>query len=234
MILPCLHAEWLNVSLIGLLPLSLPLALTAAESENGAQAPKSLRFEGDILAFEAADKLNPPPQNAILFTGASTIVGWKTLAEDFAGLVVINRGFGGSTIADCVFYAERIVIPYRPRIIVLRSGGNDIAAGKTPERVAEDFRAFEEKVHAKLPDTRIAFWSMSPSVKRLANWKRCRKGNELIKAYIGKGRNMVYIDAANVTLGPDGKPRPELFKDGLHFNREAYKMVAKVIRPYLE
>ncbi|NLS94258.1 MAG: hypothetical protein GXX96_19030 [Planctomycetaceae bacterium] len=196
--------------------------------------PKSERYEKQILAFEAADKTSPPPQNGILFTGASNIVGWKTLAEDFPGLPVINRGFGGSHIADCTFYADRIVIPYKPRVIVFRTGGNDINAGKTPEEVAADFQAFAEKVHGALPETRIVFWSMTPSVKRLAGWEREKKGNELIRAYIAGGKNMVYLDTVDATLGPDGKPRAELYTDGLHFNREAFKMFAKIIRPCLE
>lgn len=117
---------------------------------------------------------------------------------------------------------------------MFRSGGNDINAGKTPEEVADDFKAFAEKVHGALPETRIVFWSMTPSVKRLANWEREKKGNELIQAYIAAGKNMVYLDTADATLGVDGKPRAELFTDGLHFGREAYKMFAQIIRPHLE
>lgn len=228
-----LPASSLRSWLASLVVASAALPLVAAEPAKKPW-PKSERFEKAILAFEAADKTTPPPRNAILFTGASNIVGWKTLAEDFPGLVVINRGFGGSFIADCVFYADRIVIPYKPRIIVLRAGGNEIAAGKAPDEVADDFKAFAEKVRAKLPDTKIVFWSMTPSVKRLANWQRESKANELIKAYIAAGKNMAYIDATKSTLGPDGKPRPDLFTDGLHFNAEAYKISAKLIRPHLE
>ena len=221
--------------LAGLLLVSLASQLAAAEQAEKASRPKAERFELAILAFEAADKIKPPPQNGILFTGASNIVGWKTLAEDFAGLLVINRGFGGSHISDCVYYAERVIIPYKPRMIVFRSGGNDIASGKTPEQVADDFQALVEKLRVKLPDTRIAFWSITPSVARLKNWDREKKCNELIRSYISAGKNMVYIDTADATLGADGKPRPELFKpDGLHFNAEAYKMFTKIIRPYLD
>ncbi len=227
-------AALVHIGLTSLLVLSWPAQLAFAQQADNALRPKSMRYEKTILAFEAADKANPPPQNAVLFTGASNIVGWKTLVEDFPGLAVINRGFGGSHIADCVFYADRIVTVHKPRVVVLRAGGNDINAGKTPEQVAADFKAFVEKVHAKLPATRILYWSMTPSVKRLANWEREEKGNDLIKAYIAAGRNLVYIDATKTTLGPDGKPRPELFTDGLHFNREAYRIAAKLIRPYLE
>lgn len=200
----------------------------------GSGRPKRGRFGASIRVFEIADRTNPPPQNAILFTGASNIVGWETLAEDFAGLAVINRGFGGSYITDCVFHAERIVIPYRPRMIVLRAGGNDINTGKSPEQVAADFKTFVETVRAGLPDVRIAYWSMTASIQRLANWEREQKGNELIRTFVAAGQNMVYIDTTGVTLGPDRKPRPELFSDGLHFTRDAYRAFAAIIRPYLE
>jgi lysophospholipase L1-like esterase len=227
-------AAAIHLWLASLLVAMSALPVCAAEQTKKSPWPKSDRFEKAILAFEAADKANPPPPNAILFTGASNIVGWKTLAEDFPGLVVVNRGFGGSFIADCTYYADRIVMPYKPRIIVFRAGGNEIAAGEAPAEVAGDFKAFAAKVHAKLPNTKIVFWSMTPSVKRLANWDRESQANELIKAYIAAGKNMVYVDATKSTLGPDGKPRADLFRDGLHFNAAAYKIAAQLIRPYLE
>ncbi len=225
----------LRIGLACVLVLTLAWQLAAAEPPDASRWPKSERFESAIRVFEEADKSNMPPENAILFTGASNIVGWKTLAKDFPEHVVINRGFGGSHIADCVFYADRIVIPYKPRMIVFRAGGNDINAGKTPEQVTADFIDFAEKVHAKLPETQIVFWPMTPSIARLKNWELEKKGNELIEAYIEAGKNLVYIDSAEATLGPDGKPRAELFKpDGLHFNAEAYKLFTEIIRPYLK
>jgi lysophospholipase L1-like esterase len=186
----------------------------------------SERWQGAIAAFEAADKASPPPQDAILFIGSSTIVRWKTLAQDFPEHPVINRGFGGSQIADSVFYADRIVIPYRPRLIVLRAGGNDIHAGKSPEQVADDFQAFVARVRAKLPEVRIAYMPINASPLRWANVEREKQANELIKAYIAAGKNLDYIDAFEATLGADGKPREDLFvKDRLHFNDEGYKIL---------
>ena len=123
----------------------------------------SQRWESDIAAFEAADKKSPPPQGAVLFIGSSSIRIWKTLATDFPDQKTINRGFGGSELADSVYYADRIVIPYKPRLIVLFAGTNDINAGKRPETVFADFKAFVAKVRAGLPNTRIAYLSISPA-----------------------------------------------------------------------
>jgi lysophospholipase L1-like esterase len=192
------------------------------------------RWEKAIEAFEAADQTAPPPRDAVLFIGSSTIVRWKTLAQDFPEHAVINRGFGGSQIADSTFYAERIVIPYRPRMIVLRAGGNDIHAGKTPEQVAADFEAFVEKVRARLPDVRIAYMTINASPARWANADREKKANELIREYIVKGSNLVYIDDWDAMLDADGKPREELFvQDRLHFNEAGYRIFADSVREHL-
>ena len=198
-------------------------------------APKgSERWEKEIAAYEAADKTNMPAPGGIVFTGASGIRMWKTLASDFPGENVINRGFGGSEMADSAHFADRIVTPYKPRLVVVQAGGNDINAGKSPEQVLADFKAFVEKVRAKLPDTRIAYLSMNPSPSRWAQRDKQQKGNQLVKAYIDAGKNLDYIDFWGALLGPDGQPREDLFiADKLHNNAAGYKIRADVVRPHL-
>ena len=112
------------------------------------------RWEKDVAAFEASDRTAPPPKNALLFVGSSTIVRWKTLQQDYPAHPIINRGFGGNEIADSTHFADRIIFPYQPRTIFLRAGGNDIHNGKTPEQVFADFKAFVATVRAKLAEDR--------------------------------------------------------------------------------
>jgi lysophospholipase L1-like esterase len=208
------------------------------EGPPSAKAPEtssSEKWEKDIRAFEAADKESPPPAAAVLFIGSSSTRRWKTLARDFPDCEVINRGFGGSEIADCVYYADRIVAPYKPRLIVLQAGGNDINAGKTPEQVRADFKAFVEKVRAKLPDARIAFLSIHPAPSRWAQAEKQKEANRLIKETVASGKNLDYIDLWEQFLGTDGKPREDLFvEDRLHNNAEGYKIRADVVRPHLK
>ncbi len=195
----------------------------------------SAKWEKDIQAFEAADKKSPPPQGGVLFIGASGIRMWTSLEKDFPNHRVINRGFGGSQIADATYFADRIIIPYKPKLIVLQAGGNDINAGKSPEQVAEDFQAFVVKVRAVLPETRIAFFSMQPSPARWTQIEKQKRGNQLIKEQIATGKNMVYINAWDAFLGADGMPREELFiADRLHHNAEGYKVRAELMRPFLD
>ncbi len=192
------------------------------------------RWEKDIAAYEAEDKANPPAKEQTVFIGSSTIRRWTSLASDFPEHHVLNRGFGGSQIADAVKYADRIVIPYAPRAVVLRSGGNDINAGKTPEQVFDDFKQFVAKIHAKLPNTQIYYIALSPSNARWKQADQEKALNEMVKGFITGNPKLTYIETYDMVLGKDGQPRPELFvADKLHFSPAGYKLLTERVRPAL-
>ncbi len=181
------------------------------------------KWTAAIDKFTQADVTNPPPKNGIVFVGSSSIVKWTSLEKDFSGLPVINRGFGGSELADSVFYADRIVIPYQPRTVVLYAGDNDLHAGKTPETVLADFVAFAAKIHAKLPQTRIVYIAVKPSPSRWKIKDQGEKTNTLIAAVCAKDPRFRFVDIWKPMLNDKGEPRPELFvKDMLHMNEAGY------------
>jgi lysophospholipase L1-like esterase len=196
--------------------------------------PDFARWEKEIAAFERQDRAKPPPKGAILFVGSSSIRLWD-LPKSFPGKDVINRGFGGSELADSVHFAPRIVLKYEPRLVVLYAGDNDIAAGKTPEQVSADFRAFVRAVHRELPRTRIVYLSIKPSIQRWKLWDRMRRVNALIEAACMGDSGLRCVDVATPMLGRDGKPRPELFApDGLHLNARGYALWASILAPRLK
>jgi GDSL-like Lipase/Acylhydrolase family len=192
------------------------------------------KWEKEIAAYEQVDRTNAAPKGALLFTGSSIIRLWTTLAQDFPGHQVINRGFGGCEIVDCTHFADRIVFPYQPRMIFIRCGGNDLWLGKSPEQVLADYKEFVASARAKLPETEVVFISLSPSVAR---WKQADKEksvNTMVEEYTKQTPHLKYIECYDMVLGADGKPRPELFvADKLHFNAEVYKLLAERVRPYL-
>jgi len=192
------------------------------------------RWENEIAAYEAMDRAHPLPQGGVLFIGSSTIRLWKTLDKDFPNHRVINRGFGGSQIADSTHFAERIIFPYEPRMIVLRAGGNDINAGKSPEQVFADYKAFVAKVHARLPKTQIVYISISPSPARWAERDAYKALNAMIEKYTRQQPYLKYLDTYDMVLGSDGQPRRKLFvADKLHFSAEGYRLLANRVRPLL-
>lgn len=218
-----------------LLPLAL-VAQTAAPVWPKAKPATHdfAKWEKDIAKFEAADQANLPPKGAVLFVGSSTIVRWKTLAADFPQTTVLNRGFGGNQIKDCIHYAERMIFPYEPSAIFLRAGGNDINAGWPVEEVFADFKAFVAKVRGKFPNIPITFIGLSPTVKRLEQVAAGNQLNDLVAAYCKTQRGLTYIDTRTTTLDAAGKVRPELFvEDMLHFNEEGYKVLVAAVRPFV-
>ena len=189
-----------------------------------------------IEHFEEADRRNPPPKDAILFVGSSTFTMWTTLAEDFKPLPVINRGFGGSTYDDLLRYMDRIVIPYRPRVIVLYEGNNDLAReGTTAEDVFGNLKTFEARTRAALPLATILCLSIKPSPSRFHLWPEVQRANRLIREHIAHRDKVKYIDITRLMLGADGRPLGDLFlEDRLHMNRQGYLRWIPVLRAELE
>lgn len=193
------------------------------------------QWNAAIEAFEASDRANPPPQNAVLFIGSSSIEHWKSVAADFPEVKVINRGFGGSELSDSTYFADRIIKPYLPRAIVLYAGDNDLYDGHTPQQVRDDFEAFVRKVRSFDPRAAIAFVAIKPSTARKALLPKIRQANELVRDYASKQRNIAYIDVFTPMLGADGQPQSRWFvEDGLHMNRSGYELWIQLLKPWVD
>lgn len=194
------------------------------------------RWEATIAEFEAADRINPPKPGVIVFIGSSSIRGWTTLEEDFSGLDVVNRGFGGSEMFNAADFAGRIVTPYRPSRIVLYEGDNDTNNGTPPDTIVADLKRFVAAVRDELPDTPIYVLAVKPSPRRWKIWLVVKETNELFKALCDSDQGLVYVDVATPMLREsDLYPRPELFQaDSLHLERAGYELWKSVLRPYLE
>ena len=192
-----------------------------AQAATAAKVP----FEPEILAFEAADRASPPPLGGVVFTGSSSFRMWTNVAADFPGVPLLNRGFGGSMLPDVVQLTPRVVLKYRPHLVVLYAGDNDISAGRTPTDVLNDYRTFAGIVHTALPTTRIAFVSIKPSASRWALVARMREANRLVQQEISRDTLATYVDVFTPMIGADGRPRAELFgPDSLHMTRAGYML----------
>jgi lysophospholipase L1-like esterase len=205
-----------------------PVVAAAAPGHNFAQ------WENEVAAYEAQDRANPPPKGAVLFIGSSTIRMWTTLAADFPGHAVINRGFGGTEIVDATHFADRLVFPHAPKAIFFRAGGNDIHNGKAPAQLLADFKDFVAVVHARLPATDVWFIGLCPTIARWPETAANKELNSLVEAFAGTTPRVHYIDAWDISLDAAGNPRPELFAgDKLHLSADGYKLLADRVRPHV-
>ena len=214
--------SWLAVAL---------LALSVAAQEKS--APRS-RFTDAIEAFERSDRLAPPPPGSILFIGSSIFRLWRALPEQMAPLPVFNRAFGGSRTDEILAFMDRIVLPYRPRVIVYYCGSNDINANVPPERIALNFREFVGRVRRELPGTRILYVSINKAPQKMDRWEQVELANRLIREYCEQVKGLQFIDVNPVLFDANGSPRMELYlPDRLHLLDPAYEEFARIIRPAL-
>lgn len=203
------------------------LSLTAAA------APPETRFSPEIAHFAELDKAAPPKPCGFLFTGSSSVRFWKTLDQDMAPHPVINRGFGGSQIADVTLYFDQVVTPYRPRAIFFYAGDNDIHAGRTPAQVVADFQAFLDRKDKTLGATKVYFLSLKPSKARWAELAAQTDANAQIKALADKRPDLDYVDVLPAML-EGGQPKDIFVEDGLHMTPAGYVLWTAVVRPVVE
>jgi len=213
----------------------------AAATGNAASVVKKYadpkRFEKSILAYEAKDQANgTPAPGGIVCIGSSSMVGWHpTIQQDLSPLKVIARGFGGSNMNDAAHYAERLVVRYRPKAVVLYEGDNDIGAGMAPSQVCEAFQSFVGTIHKALPDTRIYVISIKPSLKRWNLWPSAVEANKLIASVCAKDpTRLTYVSIVEGMMNADGKVRDDIFRtDRLHMSAKGYEIWKAAVRPVL-
>lgn len=186
-----------------------------------------------IAAFASVDKAGIE-SGGVVFVGSSSIRLWTDLEKRYRAYTAVNRGFGGSTLADCLRHLDRLVLPHRPRLVVIYAGDNDLADGRTPQQVLDDFIALAARVHERLPKTEIAFVSIKPSPARVHLLDRVREANTRIRDYVKSRRYLTYVDVFTPMLDERGLPRGELFGgDELHLNAQGYALWHALIAPVL-
>lgn len=209
----------------------LCLATIRLPAANPPPDPDPARWQKEIAAFHESGRTNPPAPGGWLFTGSSSVRLWKTLEADFPELKPINRGFGGSHTSDLLALAAEVIHPCAPAHIVVYEGDNDIAAGKAPERVANDFKMLAKRIHADFPESRIYYLSIKASPSRWKLEAQIRRANQLVQDHCRENPGLVYIDTFHPLLDASGAPDPKWFVDDLlHLNADGYRLWTSVVR----
>ena len=210
----------------------LLLLMAASALHAQTEAP----FQKDIAAFKKADAVQPPPAQSILFVGSSSFTKWKDVNDYFPGYPIVNRGFGGSTLPDVIRYANDVIIPYKPKQVVVYCGENDLVTSDTitADEIVRRFKTLYGIIRHSLPNTTIDFISMKPSPSREKIFPKLREANNRISAFLKTEKKAGFIDVYPAMLDAAGKPREELFLgDRLHMKPAGYAIWAKIIQPYL-
>ena len=168
-----------------------------------------------------------------LFYGSSSIRLWRTLQEDFSEYRPVNLGFGGSTLAACVWFFDRIVAPFSPDSLVLYAGDNDLGDGRHPEEVFIFFQQFAARAGRRFGERLPCYFvSLKPSPSRRELAGRFEHANRLIETEIlRRHRNWGFINTHDQMLDIYGRARGAYFEaDGLHMNARGYALWTRIIR----
>jgi len=199
--------------------------------------PDPARFESAIQQFEAQDKDNPPPGDAIVLTGSSSITRWNDRSvTDLAPLTVIPRGFGGSIMNDVLHYLDRVVIKYKPRAVVIYEGDNDTDSSRAIPKavILNQLSQIIAKIHAALPETRIYVLSVKPSVRRWGVWPKAQDVNAGYREIADKDPLVYYVDVVTPFLDASGNVMSDVFvEDNLHHNELGTLIWGSAIRAAL-
>ncbi|MDZ4659354.1 MAG: GDSL-type esterase/lipase family protein [Bythopirellula sp.] len=209
------------------------LALVFSATSRAAEYDTT-RWQDDIDAFVRADQTSSVEPGGVVFVGSSSIRMWD-LEKSFPGKEYLNRGFGGSEIVDSTHFFTELVAQHQPRLVVFYAGDNDISAGKLPSQVASDFLDFAELFLSQLPDSKLIYISIKPSIARLKLADKMREANKRIAAECAKNDKFMFLDVWPVMLDQAGQPRGDIFlEDGLHMNDAGYKLWNELLTPHLE
>lgn len=207
----------------------LVLLLLASSSVMGQYA-----FENEIRNYEKQDSISLPKKGQILFIGSSSFRIWKTFSTDLAGISAINRGFGGSTMTDALYYFDRMVVKYAPSTVVVYEGDNDLAKGKSPEELAKEYEDFSNRLKKALPKTKLVYLAVRPSLSRIAIVDKQKQFNGWLEKYCKSQKGRFFLDMHSPFYLPDGTLMPDIFvADRLHLNEKGYQIFSAKIREFI-
>ncbi|WP_158277342.1 GDSL-type esterase/lipase family protein [Opitutus sp. ER46] len=216
--------------LLGLLAGALAFASVRAAEEAAPRQAKPERYAKAIEAFAA----QAPARHGIVFIGSSATTRWKSLADDFPDLPVVNRAFGGSRINDLIFYFDTIARRHEPKLLVIDIGGNDLNAGLSVDETFAEYLRLLEVVHTKLPQARVVINSLGISLKRVAQIPQILEMNARLARWVQQHDWARYVDRTPYQLRAKGQPvREDYVDDLLHPSRAGYVDWMKVLGPVL-
>ncbi|MFM6994478.1 MAG: GDSL-type esterase/lipase family protein [Sediminibacterium sp.] len=195
-------------------------------------------FKQEVAQFQKSDSIVMPPKGQIVFAGSSSFTKWKDVAMYFPGYPIINRGFGGATLVDLIYYVDDAIIQYQPSQVFIYCGENDMADVDTvsPSTVLHRFKTLHGILLKKLPKaTKIFFVSIKPSIARWHLESKYLEANNLIKAYIDTQKNCQFLDVHTMMLDENKEVLKDIFiADKLHMNAKGYQIWQKQFVPFLK
>jgi lysophospholipase L1-like esterase len=192
------------------------------------------RFQKEIDSIVALNQ-SVDKSNLILFTGSSSIRLWKGLKSAFPSHNVVGLGFGGSDMADLLYYTNQLIIPFKPVQVFIYEGDNDISSGKTADEILASADKILGMIRTKLPETEVVFISPKPSLRRWHLKEKYESFNARLEVWTKTKKNVKYADVWTPMLAADGTVKKDIFvEDNLHLNDKGYAIWVEALKKHIK
>jgi lysophospholipase L1-like esterase len=211
------------------------MLISSALCFSGVSAGQPGRWAKDMAAFREQDQERVSDGKPVLFVGSSSLRLWDTLPQDFPGVPILNRGFGGSQLSDVLEHFDSLITPHHPAAIVLYEGDNDLSSGKTVEEFLADMESLRERLEHSHPGVPVGVLAIkhSPSRRRLLDQQH--EANRRLAEQVKEWENWTFLDVATPLLLPNGEPDPLYYtRDRLHLNANGYRAWQQVLAPWIQ
>lgn len=176
------------------------------------------RLENTIIEPKS-DKLR------LVLYGSSSLTLWNKIQKDFPPFDVINQAFGGSTLAACCWFFERVIPRCNPDIIIIYAGDNDLGDRRHPEEVFLNFQNMMQLIDKHCGNIPVGFISIKNSIARLNIFDSIKFTNKIIKQEIEKNYpNCTYLEINEAMFVKDAIDTRLFEADGLHLSKKGYEL----------
>lgn len=209
---------------------TLKLFLEIQEILRNSQRYDPQRFAEEIQDFIDYDAENSLLENPVLFVGSSTVNLWKT-GDCFPGHNVINRGFGGASIKDILYYYNDVIWKYNPSSIIIYND-IDIENGVPVDSVLGDYIVLSDRIHHDFPESRIIIISIKSTPMDFLLGIEVRNNkimlNKKLKEYADEVSYIEYLDLETLLYNPEGALDLQYYsEDRMHLNENGYLLWSK-------
>lgn len=193
----------------------------------------------------------------ILLYGDSAFTRWQEkwgnipveslLLDQNGQQAVVNHGIGGGTMEELLYYYPRLVLPWKPKALVIEAFCNDRDANYSPSEIIYLMARLLEYARRQLPGTRFYLCDARPLSAYVGElvWmvlkNHLTEFNELLGIYCAQHPDCTLIRHGDCPAlfeegfaGDYDHPRKDLFiEDKVHYNPEGYAIYTEFFRQKL-
>lgn len=184
--------------------------------------------------------------DGVLFFGDS-ITEWYNIEKYFPDIEVkYNSGVAGSTSESLMWICDEAVIKYKPNIMVLLVGTNDLGNTnmRSPRDISLNVRDIIDLLKGNIPNIKIVLISTLPCNEELqgeavGKFMRTNRNinmlNNEYKEMLKFFDNVTFVNAFDQFINKEtNNIKDNYSEDGLHLTEKGYDLLTKIVKPIID